>query len=149
MAPQFMMSLWIVLDDLVEHSRCRSEPCGMRAGGNAGTVVCNSAFLHTARLKTAAPCAIPRFFTHRKTRKRRSVCNSAFLHTARPVTRRRLGIRQAFRRPEMPFSTAFSVVTSDANMRTRHPKCRFQRLSASASPQNALFPRLQNPKAFF
>ena len=103
------MSLWVVLDDLVEHSRCRSGSCWMRAGGNAGTVVCNSAFLHTARLKTAAPCAIPRFFTHRKTRKRRSVCNSAFLHTARPVTRRRLGIRQAFRRPEMPFSTAFSL----------------------------------------
>ena len=45
----FAMSLWGVLDDVVEHSRCRSESCGMRAGGNAGTVVCNSAFLHTAR----------------------------------------------------------------------------------------------------
>ena len=64
------MSLWVVLDDVVEHSRCRSESCWMGAGGNAGTVV----------------------------------CNSPFLHTARPV-----GIRQAFRRPEMPFSTAFSL----------------------------------------
>ena len=59
------MSLWVVLDDLVEHSRCRSGSCWMRAGGNAGTVVCNSAFLHTARPKTAAPCAIPRFYTPR------------------------------------------------------------------------------------
>ena len=75
MGVSFAMSLWAELDDVVEHSRCRSGSCGMRAGGNAGTVV----------------------------------CNSAFLHTARPVTRRRLGIRQAFRRPEMPFSTAFSL----------------------------------------
>ena len=91
------MSLWVVLDDLVEHSRCRSGSCWMRAGGNAGTVVCNSAFLHTARPKTAAPCAIPRFYTprdpktsfgvqfhvfaHRKAQNRRSVCNSTFFYT--------------------------------------------------------------------
>ena len=65
MGVSFAMSLWGVLDDVVEHSRCRSGSCWMRAGGNAGTVVCNSAFLHTARLKTAAPCAIPRFYTPR------------------------------------------------------------------------------------
>jgi hypothetical protein len=75
MGVPFAMSLWVELDDVVEHSRCRSGSCWMRAGGNAGTVV----------------------------------CNSPFLHTARPVARRRLGIRQAFRRPEMPFSTAFSL----------------------------------------
>ena len=154
------MSLWVVLDDLVEHSRCRSGSCWMRAGGNAGTVVCNSAFLHTARPKTAAPCAIPRFYTprdpktsfgvqfhvfaHRKAQNRRPVCNSTFLHTARPENVVRCAIP--------PFCTPQGRSPDGdwaSGRPSTGPKCRFQRLSASASPQNALSPRLHNPKAFF
>ena len=51
MAPQFMMTWWAVLDE--SRRECR----------NRGV---QFSVLHTARPKTAAPCAISPFFTHRK-----------------------------------------------------------------------------------
>ena len=126
-----------MLDESRRECRNRGVQFGLFAHRKAQNrrPVCNSTFFYTPQDPKTSFGVQFRLFAHRKASRAntigirqevrterhfpaaqdnfrrmlgRMVCNSAFLHTARPVARRRLGIRQAFRRPEMPFSTAFS-----------------------------------------
>ena len=104
MGVPFAMSLWGVLDE--SRRECRNRGVQFRLFAHRKTSRANTIGI---RLEVRTERHFLAAQDNFRRRQERMVCNSAFLHTARPVTRRRLGIRQAFRRPEMPFSTAFSL----------------------------------------